>query len=578
MTVSSGRDQPTRICHVLNTVGPSAPDSLREVQALTLASIEYALGNLPDSVAVEVRAAHFSEDPIPAPWIVDAVRLDRSVLDFGVFSVPRRLPLLGDVLDAAETDTDLTIFTNIDIAVQPLFYAAITDLHGRGFDAFTVNRRTLHPPARMPGLAGLSTMLGVAHPGTDCFVFESQLLERIDVGHLCLGAPLVGRILLQNLVLHAEAFREFADLHMTYHLGDDRLWDDDRYLEYEIHNEEAYTEVMSRLADRCGQDTVGRLPGVDTWRNEHERHGGTPEAIVRERRNARLTRQRSGEQQDTQPFGRRRLVFAASPGRSGTEHLARLFGTAKRTVAHHEATPTMTGMWLRRIAYEDPARSYDERSMKCDALRLELEHVPDGGLYVDTSHMFIKSFADVVVDSFDHRQITILVPRRPLVQLAASMLSLGWFSSLAPAWPDWLLPPTCPESRFPISPDEVTGRLDLIIGYVMDSELRTRELRERTPDIDWIDLDVNRIGEETIVRGLFERLLTGPTDATWAVTSRSANVKVVEKRQRQAGIPAAQVEQGIASFRDRFTEQIDDFGLAWMFVHPPLESGVGLER
>ncbi len=569
MTLTSGSDQPTRICHVLNTVGPSAPKSLVEIQDLTLASIECALRNLPDTVDVEVRAARFVEDPVPAPWIVDSVQLDRSVLDLGEFSIPRRLPLLGDVLGAADRDADLVVFTNIDIAVQPLFYAAIAEIHDRGYDAFTVNRRTLHPPTLRPSLAGLSTMLGIAHPGSDCFVFESRLLERIDVGRVCLGVPLVSRALLHNLILMADAFRDFTDLHMTFHIGDDRLWNGGEFLDYEVYNEEAYAEVIARLSELWGVERVNRLPGMRAWRNEALRHGGAAKPIVKERRDTRVERQQSGQQQDMLPFGRRRLVFAASPGRSGTEYLARLFETAKRTVAHHEATPTMTGAWLRRIAYEDPDRSYVERSMKCDAIRLELEQVPDGGLYVDTTHMFIKTFADVVIDGFDHRQISVLVPHRPLVQLASSMLALGWFSELAPAWPDWLLSPTCPQSRFPMSPDEVTGRLDLIIGYVLDSELRTRELRERTPEVDWVDLDVNRISDETVVRDLFAHLLTGPTDATWTVAASASNGKDVAKRQRRVGVPICQVEAGLVSFRERFAAQIEAAGLAEMFVVSP---------
>jgi hypothetical protein len=565
--VASDGEGRLQVCHVLNTVGPSASPGLVEIQHITLDSIRRALDLTREDVEVRVHAARLPDDPLPADWLVDAKHLDRSVLDVSDVTTARRLPLLGDILDAADRDADLVVFSNIDIAVQPLFYEALAELHRRGHDAFTINRRTLHLPTRQPGLAGLSTMLGHAHPGTDCFVFEASMLEDLDLGEVCVGVPPVGRVLLYNLMLRAEAFREFADLHATFHLGDDRAWNGDEFLDLEVHNRRAFAEVVERLRDRWGPERVERLPGIA----ELVPGSGGVEAItidaVRETRQARTARSTTGTRRGLRSHGRRRLVFAASPGRSATEHLARILGTAKRTVAHHEAAPQMSGPWLRRIAFEDRGLSYEARRVKCDALRLSLEQLPDGGIYADTSHLFVKTFADVVFDDFNHHQISVIALHRPLVPLAASMLSLGWFSPMAPAWPDWLLPPTAPESRFPIPADRVEHRLDLIVGYILDTDLRTRELRARTPEVDWIDVDIRTLKDRETVRDLLRRLGTSPTDETWESHRGSANRKAQQKRHRRVGLPAAEVRAHVATFHTRFAEEIDAAGLANRFGH-----------
>ena len=50
-----------------------------------------------------------------------------------------------------------------------------------------------------------------------------------DLGHICIGAHWIGRALELNMICTARRYAAFRDLHMTFHLGDDRPWKDDRF-------------------------------------------------------------------------------------------------------------------------------------------------------------------------------------------------------------------------------------------------------------------------------------------------------------------------------------------------------------
>ena len=93
-----------------------------------------------------------------------------------------------------------------------------------------------------------------------------------------------------------------------------------------------------------------------------------------------------------------RMVFSANSGRAGSGFLAKLLDASPSVVGGHERPPQMTGPWLRRVAFEPPHASFDARLVKVDALRGELGLMAGKHVYVDTSHMFVKTFADVVFE------------------------------------------------------------------------------------------------------------------------------------------------------------------------------------
>jgi hypothetical protein len=244
-----------RIAHIVNPfIAP--PGSLaRDAQVLTFESLRIAREFAEPGVTLIPLAAAYAEDQdaVPDDWHA-TTPLTRSVLDFESFRHPRKLPRLADVLDrASSVRADWVIYSNTDIAVQPYFYTAVAGLLDDGADALVINRRTLSDEHREPSkLPLLWSQLGEDHPGYDCFVFPREWLPRLMLEDVCIGAPGVGLALTLNLLALAERFRLATDLALTFHLGDDKPWNDPRFADLSRFNRGQLDRVIARLHPRLG--------------------------------------------------------------------------------------------------------------------------------------------------------------------------------------------------------------------------------------------------------------------------------------------------------------------------------------
>ena len=224
-----------RFTHVINPFGAESGSEHDIAQRVTFASLRRAVDDARSAgLGVEVLAAAYAEDaPAIEPPARAAANLYRSILDF----VPagrgsaRRLPLLADILHAARAEGRgrYLIYTNVDIALQPHFYVEVNRMIGAAGEGcgFVINRRTIpgqyDNPAQLPHMYA---EVGEAHPGYDCFVFPMARMDRLRLGAVCIGANWVGMTLLANLDALCGGFVVHKDLHLTFHIGDDRTWQD----------------------------------------------------------------------------------------------------------------------------------------------------------------------------------------------------------------------------------------------------------------------------------------------------------------------------------------------------------------
>lgn len=186
--------------------------------------------------------------------------LDRSVLDFGQFEIPRRLPLLCDLLERAyqHSDADYVIYSNVDIALMPHFYQTVARHLEIENSALIINRRTI--PDTYTDLHDLPLMfaqLGQPHPGYDCFVFPRQAIPNLDVGKICIGANRIGLAFVLALHVECKPLTLLADSHMTFHIGDDQRWQNPKFMDYAAYNEAEINAVINRLEARHGEFDSG---------------------------------------------------------------------------------------------------------------------------------------------------------------------------------------------------------------------------------------------------------------------------------------------------------------------------------
>jgi len=243
------------IAHMVNPVNAAPGSDLTVAQPVTFESMRRAR-DLAEGVDVSLFTCQYPEDRAVLPEGFTATDdLDRSVLDVGSFSKPRKLPLIADIISRLyhATDAEILVYTNVDIALMPYFYTTIAAMVEDGHDAMVINRRTISDHHRDPdGLPLMYAEAGASHPGHDCFVFRRDAVPAFDLGEVCIGINWVGRVLIWNLCLQGHRFSEFTDRHLTFHIGNDKAWKNPDFDDYREFNRQQSASVLDRLSKRFG--------------------------------------------------------------------------------------------------------------------------------------------------------------------------------------------------------------------------------------------------------------------------------------------------------------------------------------
>jgi len=248
-----------KIAHIVNPLVVTNPASdLNFAQPITLLSMQRAkacVNKIPE-LDVTQYAAFYEEDRLEVP--ADFVRtpvLERSVLDFVKPDTRiglRKLPLLRDILDrlyAAASDADYLIYSNIDIGLWPDFYLNVYRKINQGKHAFLIGRQTLSMDYTSPeDLDKILAQKGIPHYGYSCFVFPRSHYEHYILGDTCIGLQPIGVTLAVNMSQHAASFERLFQTRMTFHLGDDKLWQKTLLDTCHLHNEHILDWVMQQLS------------------------------------------------------------------------------------------------------------------------------------------------------------------------------------------------------------------------------------------------------------------------------------------------------------------------------------------
>ena len=211
------------LAHLINPVCRPVDADLAETQHLTFESMRRAAETAAAVARIDLLTTQYPEDHEIIPAYFTRTRdLDRSVADLQRFSVPRKLPLLADLVERLHSSStaEYLIYTNLDIILHPSFYVEVAARIRSGLDAFIINRR------RVPGhyraiedLPAIYDLRGAPHPGFDCFVFHRSLYPAFQLGRVCVGIPFVEMMFSQNLFCHARRFALFDEDALTYHVG-----------------------------------------------------------------------------------------------------------------------------------------------------------------------------------------------------------------------------------------------------------------------------------------------------------------------------------------------------------------------
>lgn len=227
------------------------------------------------------------------------------------------------------------------------------------------------------------------------------------------------------------------------------------------------------------------------------------------------------------------LIFCINSGRSGSGYLGNLLATAEKVAAFHEPEPTMSGKYLDMVMRAPLADSASQRMCKVRAIRSQLAKLPQDWTYVETNHMFIKTFFDVVMAAFSPDRLSIVILRRDLAKILYSFIRLGYFSDMNPVWSDWMHRVPSANSPFtPFMPYESMDSYDRAISYLIDIEARAVRFKENYPLVRIVETDLEDLQNREGVTALFSALGLSPTAKTW-----ENNTEVVNDRsERKQGL------------------------------------------
>jgi len=261
-----------KIAHVVNPVKTDMKSDLYIAQPITFKTLESAK-KFSSHIMIEQLAICYSEDNVIVPAFLNRLQnLNRSILDFGIFRPKLKLPILADIIKSAQeySDADYIIYSNIDIALLPFFYDTVNAIINLGYDSFVINRRTINEKLKnIDEISLMHAQIGTSHFGHDCFVFKKQLADKFVLGNVCLGINWVGRVLIWNLIAHSKNFIEFKDLHLTFHIGNERRWKNSLFNDYVRHNKSEALKVLhilksnTDLMNKLDNEYLHLLIGVD---------------------------------------------------------------------------------------------------------------------------------------------------------------------------------------------------------------------------------------------------------------------------------------------------------------------------
>lgn len=238
-----------KIAHIVHpvVVGPSS--DLTVAQPITFETMRIAREFAAGKIDVEQFYTKYADENPSIPAGFSKVPdIDRSIADIANFSHKRKLALIKDILDRLynATDAEYLIYTNVDIALMPQFYVAVDQMIEQGYDALVINRRSISKDYTEPqDIPLMYTQVGKPHPGSDCFVFKRSVYPDYQLGMSFIGSGRIGLIMAINLYYNANRFRQFRDVHLTFHVGNDAVWRSDDLREEMVHNNNEFKSILS---------------------------------------------------------------------------------------------------------------------------------------------------------------------------------------------------------------------------------------------------------------------------------------------------------------------------------------------
>jgi hypothetical protein len=268
-------------------------------------------------------------------------------------------------------------------------------------------------------------------------------------------------------------------------------------------------------------------------------------------------------------------VFCINSGRAGSEYLANLLNTAANGYFEHEPEPQMIGQVLRLAENYPYPDTVSDRRFKAETLVAKenqlIQQYPRMAAWGETSHMFIKTYADVVVERFGERMKVIHLRRSP-AQVLKSFVELRYFTEENPAWKSWMISPLALTRAIDPLPNLKTrDSIDWCIAYLIDIEARAQRFKAEYPFIPVYTTTLAALNDRSEVQRLFDWLALTPTAQTWKAQGKPVNERARRKADFNHQYTVEQAQSRLADYcreAQRVGIQLPDYFMQTVVLKP----------
>lgn len=204
-------------------------------------------------------------------------------------------------------------------------------------------------------------------------------------------------------------------------------------------------------------------------------------------------------------------VYVATTGHSGTTSLTEMFRGDPRCCGTHHTSVPMNGWAV--SAYEHGELGVLREHLVRHKLPQVFRHAAGHRWYVETNHLFMKSFASLMPEFLRDRLKVIRLRRDPLL-VATSLVTRGPIPGVNADGFRWLGDYRAPSVRLPMA-DVLDGDPRFAHGFykavwhTYEIEARYREFRRDHPEVTCVEIGTTELNDREAIKRLVRELGMG---------------------------------------------------------------------
>jgi glycosyltransferase involved in cell wall biosynthesis len=252
-----------------------------------------------------------------------------------------------------------------------------------------------------------------------------------------------------------------------------------------------------------------------------------------------------------------KYIFCINSGRAGSQYLSEILNSSPKVSAYHEPIPQMIGTYLDMVTHREYKKSFKERQIKVKRILCTLDEFKyekkfkGKEIYAETSHMFIKTFFDVVIKHFK-KEIAVIYLKRNFLDTLTSFQKLRYFTNDTPQSFDWMISPNAKTAAVKaIAPDTELDSIDLSIAYLIDIQARYERFKKKYPRIPVYEISLEELNSFPHVKNLFNNLNIEFSQKTKNLIGTKINERNQAKQKAKQEIDREYLKKRIIEYKNK---------------------------